>query len=147
MGQPAGVLKANPRRRPHGPFVPFVWVRGQIQSGADAAHRKKLDFSRDLCSCFVHVEPNRHGGRPDVERPDGNETERPDWHTRLPANERLEALHPDDDVNRARITRDLTVVSRTPALATIPALRAPAAALAGRTALLTGASLRLVNSS
>lgn len=82
--------------------------------------------------------------RPDVERPNGAETERPDWHTRLPANERLD---PDDNVNRARIARSLTVVSRTPALAAIPALRAPAAALAGRAALLTGASLRLVNSS
>jgi hypothetical protein len=86
--------------------------------------------------------------RPDhIDRPERDETERPDWHTRLPAIERLEALHPDDDVNRARITRDLTVVSRNPALAAIPALRAPAAALAGRAALLTGASLRRVNSS
>lgn len=73
--------------------------------------------------------------------------ERPDWHTRLPANERLEALDPDDDVNRARIARDLTIVSRTPALARIPTLQAPAAALAGRAALLTGGSLRLVNTS
>jgi hypothetical protein len=84
----------------------------------------------------------------DVERPERDDSyERPDWHTRLPANERLEALDPDDDVCRKRIARDLTVVSRTPALAAIPALRAPAAALAGRAALLTGASLRLVNTS
>jgi hypothetical protein len=73
--------------------------------------------------------------------------ERPDWHTRLPATERLEALDPDDDVNRARIARDLTIVSRTPALAKIPTLQAPAATLAGRAALLTGATLRLVNTS
>lgn len=73
--------------------------------------------------------------------------ESPDWHTRLPANERLETLDPDDDVNRARIARDLTIVSRTPALARIPTLQAPAAALAGRAALLTGATLRLVNTS
>ena len=76
------------------------------------------------------------------ERPDWNE--RPDWRIRL---ERGETLHADDDVNRARIARDLTVVSRTPALAAIPALQAPAATLGCRAALLTGASLRLVNTS
>ena len=68
------------------------------------------------------------------ERPDWSE--RPDWHIRL---ERPETLHADDDVNRARIARDLTVVSRTPALAAIPALQAPAAKLAAT-------ALRLVNS-
>jgi hypothetical protein len=80
------------------------------------------------------------------ERPDGSDYERPDWHERL-ASEPLETLHADDDVNRARIRRDLTIVSRTPSLAAIPALQAPAATLAGRAALLGGASLRLVNTS
>ncbi len=85
--------------------------------------------------------------RPETEHADRSDYERPDWHTRVPANERLEHLHADPDVCRARIARDLTVVSRTPALAAIPALRAPVAALAARTALLTGASLRLVDTS
>jgi len=83
--------------------------------------------------------------RPEVERPDWNEYERPDWNERFAA-EPLDVDLTIDDVDacRARIARDLTVVSRTPALAAIPALRAPAAALA---ALLAGASLRLVNTS
>ena len=83
--------------------------------------------------------------RPEIERADRSDYERPDWHTPVPANERLERLDPDPDVCRARIARDLTVVSRTPALAKIPALQAPAAHLAARAALLTGASLRLVD--
>ena len=85
--------------------------------------------------------------RLETERADWNDYERPDWHTPVAANEHLEALDADPDVCRTRIARDLTVVSRTPALAAIPALRAPAAALAGRAALLAGASLRLVNTS
>ncbi|WP_430424399.1 hypothetical protein [Phenylobacterium sp.] len=90
----------------------------------------------------------RSATSPDAERPERDDAyERPDWHTRLETREAVERLHADDDVNRARIARDLTVVSRTPALAAIPALQAPAAALAGRAALLTGASLRLVNTS
>jgi len=86
--------------------------------------------------------------RPEVERPDWNEYERPDWNERF-ATEALDVDLTIDDVDacRARIARDLTVVSRAPALAAIPALRAPAAALAGRAALLTGAALRLVDSS
>jgi hypothetical protein len=72
-------------------------------------------------------------------------TERPDWNERFAT--RVERLHDDPQVCKARIARDLTVVSRTPSLAAIPALQAPAAHLAGRAALLTGASLRLVNSS
>ena len=84
--------------------------------------------------------------RPDAEERD-DDYERPDWHTRLERPEAVERLHADDNVNRARIARDLTIVSRTPALTAIPALQAPAAALAGRAALLTGASLRLVNTS
>jgi hypothetical protein len=82
--------------------------------------------------------------RSETERADWNEYERPDWHTPVAENERLDG---DPDACRARIARDLTVVSRTPVLAAIPGLRAPAATLAGRAALLTGASLRLVNTS
>jgi hypothetical protein len=86
--------------------------------------------------------------RPDVERHDWNEHERPDWNVPVEAlRDADESLDADPDVCRARIRRDLTVVSRTPALAAIPALRAPAAALAGRAALLGAASLRLVDSS
>jgi hypothetical protein len=85
--------------------------------------------------------------RTETERADRSDYERPDWHTPIAANERLEHLDADPDVCRARIARDLTIVSRTPALAAIPALRAPAAALAGRAALLTGAAIRLVNTS
>ncbi len=88
--------------------------------------------------------------RPDAERPerpDRDDTyERPDWHVRLEKPE-SERLHADDDVNRARIRRNLTIVSRTPSLAAIPALQAPAATLAGRAALLGGGALRLVNTS
>jgi len=87
--------------------------------------------------------------RRETERADWNDDERPDWHTPVAANERLdlERLDSDPDACRARIARDLTVVSRTPALAAIPALRTPAAALAGRAALLAGAALRLVDTS
>jgi hypothetical protein len=79
--------------------------------------------------------------QPGVERADW--TERPDWNERFD----LERLDGHPDAFRARIARNLTIVSRTPALAAIPALRAPAAHLAGRAALLAGATLRLVNSS
>jgi hypothetical protein len=82
--------------------------------------------------------------RSEAERPDWNEYERPDWHTPVPANERLDA---DPDACRARIVRDLTVVSRTPALAAIPALQPLARTLAGRAALLGSATLRVVDSS
>jgi len=84
--------------------------------------------------------------RPEIERADRNDRERPDW------NERFEAL----DVERtdghletcvARIGRDLTVVSRTPALAAIPALQPLARTLVSRTALLRSATLRLVDTS
>ena len=96
--------------------------------------------------------------RPAAERPersDWNEHERPDWNERLATlaepldldTSELETLDSDPDVVRTRIRRDLTVVSRTPALAAIPALRTPAAALAGRAALLGGAALRLVDTS
>jgi hypothetical protein len=84
----------------------------------------------------------------DAERHERDDAyERPDWHTRLERPEAIERLPDDPDVCRAQIARNLTVASRTPALAAIPALQAPAAALAGRAALLTGASLRLVNTS
>lgn len=82
--------------------------------------------------------------RPDVERPDWSDYERPDWNERLATAAEpldLERMDADPDVCRTRIRRDLTIVSRT------PALRAPAAALAGRAALLGGAALRLVNTS
>jgi hypothetical protein len=82
--------------------------------------------------------------RPQAERADW--TERPDWNERFDALD-VERLGGDPDACRARIARNLTVVSRTPALAAIPALRAPAAHLAGRAALLTGAMVRLVNTS
>ncbi|WP_421935752.1 hypothetical protein [Phenylobacterium sp.] len=72
-------------------------------------------------------------------------TERPDWNERFATG--AERLHDDPQVCKARIARDLTVVSRTPVLAAIPALQAPAAHLAGRAALLTGATLRIVNTS
>ena len=84
----------------------------------------------------------------DAERPERDDSyERPDWHTRLERLDAIENLPDDPDVCRERIARNLTVVSRTPALAAIPALQAPAAHLAGRAALLTGASLKLVNTS
>jgi hypothetical protein len=86
--------------------------------------------------------------RPASERSDWNEHERPDWNERFATNaEPLECMDGDLETCVARVVRDLTVVSRTPALAAIPTLRAPAAALAGRAALLGGASLRLVNTS
>ncbi len=86
--------------------------------------------------------------RPEVERPD--DYERPDWNERVDIGAEpldVEHLHDDLDVCRTRIRRDLTVVSRTPALANIPALRPHAAALAARAALLGGAALRVVDSS
>jgi hypothetical protein len=79
--------------------------------------------------------PERQRG---VQRADW--TERPDWNERFD----LERLDGHPDACRARIARNLTIVSRTPALAAIPALRAPAAHLAGRAALLAGATLRVV---
>lgn len=88
--------------------------------------------------------------RPEVERPDWNDYERPDWHERLATRvERLDVDLTGDDVDacRARIRRDLTVVSRTPALAAIPALQPQARTLAGRAALLGASALRLVDSS
>lgn len=94
--------------------------------------------------------PSPAAPRPDAERADWNDYERPDWNERFAANaEPLDVEHTDGDVDacRTRIRRDLTVVSRTPALAAIPALRAPAATLAGRAALLGSAALRLVNTS
>lgn len=95
------------------------------------------------------AQPPRPEPRPQAERPDRGDYERPDWNERFPSPERLELEDTDGDpeVCIARIRRDLTVVSRTPALAAIPALRAPAAALAGRAALLRGGALRLVDSS
>ena len=76
------------------------------------------------------------------------EVERADWNERLDAGPLdLERLDDDIDVCRTRIRRDLTVVSRTPALANIPALRPHAAALAGRAALLGATALRVVDSS
>jgi hypothetical protein len=93
--------------------------------------------------------PSASTPQPEVERPDWNDYERPDWNERLDIGaEPLERLHDDLDTCRARIRRDLTVVSRTPALANLPALRPHAAALAGRAALLGGATaLRVVDSS
>ena len=88
--------------------------------------------------------------RPEVERPDWNEYVRPDWNERLDVSaERLDPERLDDDLDvcRTRIRRDLTVVSRTPALANIPALRPHAALLAGRAALLGATALRVVDSS
>jgi len=87
--------------------------------------------------------------RSQVERADAGDDERPDWNERFPSPERLEleTIHDDPQVCIARIRRDLTVVSRTPALAAIPALRAPAAALAGRAAFLGGGALRVIDSS
>ena len=88
--------------------------------------------------------------RSEIERADWNDYERPDWNERLDIGaERLDPERLDDDLEvcRTRIRRDLTIVSRTPALANIPALRPHAATLAGRAALLGGASLRLVDSS
>ena len=112
--------------------------------------RQSLALRARFAAGTVVIERNASADR-DTERPDAEERddsyERPDWHTRLERPEPVERLHADDNVNRARIARDLTIVSRTPALAAIPALQAPAAALAGRAALLTGASLRLVNTS
>ena len=93
------------------------------------------------------AEPAASTARSEAERPDWNERERPDWHERFATAEPLERLHDDPDVCRARIRRDLTIVSRTPALAAIPGLRPHAAALAGRAALLGSATLRLVDTS
>jgi len=84
--------------------------------------------------------------RPEVERADWNDYERPDWNERFAA-EPLERTDGDLETCVTRIRRDLTVVSRTPALAAIPALRPHAAALAGRAALLGSATLRLVDTS
>jgi len=92
--------------------------------------------------------PSPAAPRPEVERADW--TERPDWNERFAANGGpldLERLDGDLETCVARIRRDLTVVSRTPALAAIPTLRPQAARLAGRAALLGGASLRLVDTS
>lgn len=86
------------------------------------------------------AQPPRPELRPGVEQADKGDYERPDWNERFLNPERLELADGDPEVCIARIRRDLTVVSRTPALAAIPALRAPAAALAGR-------ALRLVDSS
>ena len=89
--------------------------------------------------------------RPEAERPDWTEYERPDWNERFAV--RAEALDVDltgdVDACRARIGRDLTVVSRNPKLAAIPALQPHAQALAARTALLLRgtAALRAVDSS
>jgi len=94
--------------------------------------------------------PSPAAPRPDAERADWSDYERPDWNERFAANAEppdVEHTNGDVDACRTRIRRDLTVVSRTPALATIPALRAPAAALAGRAALLGTAALRVVDSS
>ena len=90
--------------------------------------------------------PSTSTPRPEVERADWNDRERPDWNERF-ATEPLERLGDDPDVCRAHIRRDLTVVSRTPALAAIPALQPHAATLASRAALLGSAPLRLVDTS
>ena len=92
----------------------------------------------------AEAEPAASTPRSEAERPDWNERERPDWNERFAT---VERLHDDPDVCRARIRRDLTVVSRTPALAAIPALQPLARTLAGRAALLGSATLRLVDSS
>ncbi|HEY0651354.1 hypothetical protein [Phenylobacterium sp.] len=88
--------------------------------------------------------------RPQTERADWNDYERPDWNERFATRAEpldLEQADGDPEVCIARIARDLTVVSRTPALAAIPALRPQAARLAGRAALLAGGALRLVDTS
>ena len=88
--------------------------------------------------------------RPDTERADWSDYERPDWNERFATRAEpldLEPTDGDPEVCVARIARDLTVVSRTPALAAIPALRPQAARLAGRAALLAGGALRLVDTS
>ncbi|WP_430419528.1 hypothetical protein [Phenylobacterium sp.] len=107
-------------------------LRARFAAGTVAPERPARAPSTD-------VRAPRH----DDERADW--TERPDWNERFATG--VERLHDDPQVCKARIARDLTVVSRTPALAAIPALQAPAAHLAGRAALLTGATLRVVNTS
>lgn len=135
-----------------GPLVALATAYQHVSRGVRQSLALKARFAAGTVAPEPRAEATRSAAVQATDEDDepaerDDSYERPDWHTRLPANERLEALDPDDDVNRARIARNLTVVSRTPALAKIPALKAPAAHLAGRAARLTGASLRLVNTS
>ena len=67
----------------------------------------------------------------------------------VPEGEPLDFEHADRvfAAVRTQLRRDLTVVSRNPALAAIPALQPHAKALSARAALLGGGSLRVVDSS
>ena len=136
-----------------GPLVALATAYQHVSRGVRQSLALKARFAAGTVAPAPRAEAARaaRSADADAERDDAYERddsyERPDWHERLERPEAVEALHPDDDVNRARIARNLTIVSRTPALAAIPALQAPAATLAGRAALLTGASLRLVNTS
>jgi hypothetical protein len=102
----------------------------------------------------TRVETERTGWD-EYERPDCNESldellEELDGIADLPEGERLDIVRAERAIEAglARIRSDLTAVSRTPALAAMPALRPQAAKLAGRAALLGGAAaLRVVNSS
>lgn len=117
-------------------------LRARFAAGTVAPKAVAKDSSRSAAATLDR--PERH----EAERPDWNErsdwNERPDWNRGLAERE---DLHSDPDVCRTRIARNLTVVSRTPALAAIPALRPQAALIAGRAALLAGATLRLVDTS
>lgn len=128
-------------------LVALVGAYHQASRGVRQSLALRARFAAGTVAPAPRAEASQAADTPRPERADRSDYERPDWHTPVPANERLEALDPDPDVCRARIARDLTVVSRTPALARIPALQAPAAHLAARAALLTGASLRLVDTS
>ena len=121
----------------------------RISRGVRQSLALRARFAAGTVAPAPRAEATQSSARPadQDERPERDDAyERPDWHVRLEKPE-AETLHADDDVNRARIRRDLTIVSRTPSLAAIPTLQVPAATLAGRAALLGGASLRLVNTS
>jgi hypothetical protein len=130
-------------------LVALTTVYSQVSRGVRQSLALRARFAAGTVAPAPRAEAKRSAAAQTAdERHERDDAyERPDWHTRLERPEPIDRLPDDPDVCRAQIARNLTVVSRTPALAAIPALQAPAAALAGRAALLTGASLRLVNTS
>jgi hypothetical protein len=127
--------------------VPLADAFSRVSRGVRQSLALRARFAAGTVAAERTAPAARAELRPEAERRERDDSyERPDWNERVPHAE-VETLHPDPEVCRARIARDLTVVSRTPALGGIPGLRAPAAHLAGRAALLTGGALRLVDTS
>lgn len=139
-------------------LVPLATAYHRVSRGVRQSLALRARFAAGTVAlqrpAHVRIEDHKAAAPPSAPRPDNGRAdwnERPDWNERFATHAEsfdLEDIHGDPQVCIARIARDLTVVSRTPALAAIPALRPQAARLAGRAALLAGgAPLRFVDTS